>query len=354
MQAAILQGIYDINVPQIFRCPGACKWDEPYISFGFASSCENVTVATLSTEDCPTREISSEQGCNMTTPKGVLLSTHHVDTDSQTTFRLNASSTLEETPRGLPNDFPAFITLAVYRATSDGNFDARDINITECALSLTAYEYSGAHANGSDFEFDSVKQISLPHDRWNYEGGSFVGDGSLWTNASKADGLPKLSISYPDLKALQFFFESDMISAEWVDGNYENTNPGISAALIGDVDLEERFKRMAASMTDHLRAGPNRRIAKGQNIDRVAFVSIRWVWLIGPIVIELAALMFAIITIARNRRSRNVPLWKGSALAVFACEQEPGIDNGVGLIRSKVKDIKEIENIAEKSRVQLE
>ncbi|KAK7414440.1 hypothetical protein QQX98_006719 [Neonectria punicea] len=355
MQSAILQGIYDINIPQIFNCPGACKWDESYVSLGFKSTCKNVTVATLRTEDCPRiGETEYHRGCNMTTPGGIRLSTQHYETDLQTTFRLNASSTMDETATKIPPGFPDLVTFAVYRATSDGNFTPRNINITECALSLTAYEYSKGHANGSDFKFDNIKEINLPHKRWNIYGGTGGFNGSIWTNASKADGLPKLTLGWVDIKALQFFFQSDMISAEWVDGNYDNKNPGISAALIGDVDLEKRFEKMASSMTDYLRAGPNRKIAKGQRVDRVTFVSIRWVWLIGPVAIELAALVFALVTIARNRQTRQVPLWKSSALAVLACQHEKGVGNGAGLIRSQVKDIKEIEKIAEEAKVQLE
>ncbi|KAF5007531.1 hypothetical protein FDECE_6122 [Fusarium decemcellulare] len=354
MQSAILQGLYNISSPQDFTCPGSCEWSESYISLGFKTTCENVTITTLRTEKCVKPSSGVITFCNLTTPGGIRLSTQHVDTDSQTTFRFNASSTMDETAQKLPRDFPDLVRFAVYRATSDGNFNPTNINVTECALSLTAYEYSKGHANGSEFGFGSKKEISLPHKRWNIDGGMGGFNGSVWTNASKADGLPELTLGWVDIKALQFYFQSEMISAEWVDGNYDNVNPGISAALIGGVDLEQRFTMMSTSMTDYLRAGPNHKIAKGNRVQMVTYVSIRWPWLIGPAVIEITAVLFAIITIVRNRRSRGVPLWKSSALAVLACRHEKGVGDEVDWIRSDVKDIKKIEETAEHTSVRLE
>ncbi|KAJ3533765.1 hypothetical protein NM208_g2603 [Fusarium decemcellulare] len=349
MQSAIFQGLYNISSFQKFSCPGACKWDESYISLGFKTTCENVTVATLRSEKC------ERQICNMTTPGGIHLSTHHVDTDLQTTFRLNASSTMDdETAQEMPENFPDLVNFAVYRATSDGNFTATNINVTECALSLTAYEYSDGQANGDDFHFGRKEEISLPHKRWNIDVGSEKFKSTLWVNASKSEGLPKLSIGWADIKALQFFFQSEMISTEWIDGSYKNKNPGISAALTGDVDLPARFEIMATSMTDYLRVGPNHKIAKGKRIDKETYVSIRWYWLAGPALIELAAWAFAIATMVSNRKSRNVPLWKSSALAVLACRHERRVGDEVDWIRSDVKDIREIEKTAENTSAKLE
>lgn len=342
MEAAALQGIYNMSSSPIFHCPGACTWNNSYVSLGFKSICKNVTAATLKTQVCSKSEVT--RTCNMTTPEGITISTIHVETDLHTTFRLNATSTLEDTAVDLSNkSFPAVVKLAVYRSTSDHNFNAMNINVTKCALSLTSYRYSHARANDSDFSFQKVERIDLPRDRWNIDTGNGWFNGRLWTNASKAEDLPELSIGWADLKALQFFFTSDTLVTEWVDGNWYNKNYGISTALIGDVDLPGRFDMMAKSMTDYLRNGPNHETVTGYRVESKVYVSIRWLWFIGPITIELLAVLFAVGTLLNNRESCRVPLWKSSALAMLACRYEEESE----LIRSDLKDIKEIEKTAE-------
>ncbi|KAF2155334.1 hypothetical protein K461DRAFT_292205 [Myriangium duriaei CBS 260.36] len=336
MQSAILQGIYDIDVTPLFTCPDACVWDESYISLGFKTSCNNVTAITLHTEAC------TDESCSMITPGGLNLTAHsfHLeDGGSQSIFLLTSA---------IPQHFNAseLVRYAVYRATANGITDNSypcNINITECIVGVTAYEYSQVHANGSEFKFDSIKEISLQDVHWYIDNSSLV----YYTNQSATPGLPGFNFSDWDFRALQSYFASNTISSEWVVGDYnKEVSGGISAALVGDVDLEQRFQKMAASMTDYIRSGPNKQIAKGMRVTRVTFVSIKWLWLIGPAIIELATLIFACTTIFRNRKSRGVPLWKSSALAVLACHYEGGPGIKAGLIRNMQKDVNEIENTA--------
>ncbi|KAH6873906.1 hypothetical protein B0T10DRAFT_588399 [Thelonectria olida] len=330
MQSAVVQGLYGISSPATFSCPGACSWKGPYVSLGFKSECKNVTQETLRSANCiKDPKNSALVSCNMTTPGGLGISTRNMLTEYATNYWMNASSTLEETQVKLPSNFSKIAKFALYRATSDHNFNSFDVNITDCSLSLAAYEYSEAHAN--------VK----------IDGNIFTG--RFYTNGSKADGIPAFEISWADLKALQTFLESETIVTEWVDGFWDNANLGLSAALTGDVDIEERFQKMAASMTDYLRSGQNGQFARGSRMESEPYVSIRWHYLIGPAVIEGAALLFALFTIILNRRSRNVPLWKSSALAVLACQHDQQSDS----LQTEIKDIKEIEKIAEKAQVQL-
>lgn len=350
MQSAIVQGLYDISSPATFSCPGACSWNGSYISLGFKTECKNVTQETLRSADClEDLDNTASVHCNMTTPGGLVISTRNMMTDYATNYRMNASSTMEDTQITLPSSFPEVVRFALYRSTSDGNFQPFDINITDCSLSLTAYEYTKAHANGSTFSFEKTQEVDFGvKNPWKVEGNIFTG--SLYTNESKADGIPALEISWADLKTLQTFFESETIVTEWVDGNWENKNLGLSAALTGNVDIGKRFEKMATSMTDYLRSGPNRNLAPGEKMESQPFVSIRWYYLIGPVTIELTALLFGVFTIFSNRKSRKVPLWKSSALAVLTCQHK----KQSGFIQTKAKDIKEIERTAEKDLVQLE
>ncbi|KAJ4268979.1 hypothetical protein NW762_003050 [Fusarium torreyae] len=133
-----------------------------------------------------------------------------------------------------------------------------------------------------------------------------------------------------------------MFQSEYVYGNYDGKNPGLSAALAGGVDLQGAFDSMATR--------PNMQLATGFRVETEIFVLIRWWWLIGPGLLELAALIFAVCTIVGNTRKRKVPLWKSSALVLLACRH----DADAGQIQGEFKDVKDLKKVAKVSKAQLE
>ncbi|KAJ5963198.1 uncharacterized protein N7479_003074 [Penicillium vulpinum] len=360
MQSTIIQGIYGINTAEPFHCPGACRWTESYISLGFKSECRNVTQETLQTATCEGSEYSSQQ-CNMTTPGGIDLATRFWFSDLGTTYYLNASSLLVNTSississsNAFPDTFPEITRFAIYRSTPDSNFLMHDINITDCSLFITAYEYTGAKANGSDFSFASRREVDFGvKNPWTIETGTKdIKFKRIYTNQSTSSDIhiPALEMGYSSLTAVETFFESTSIVTEWVSGNFINPNLGVAAALSGDVDISARFHKMAIAMTDYLRYGPNTQSAYGEVVQSEPFVSIRWGYFIVPIVTEVFAILFAILSIFSNRESRRVPLWKSSTLAVLACQYEERL----GLLETTGRDINEIQDEAEKAEVQLQ
>jgi hypothetical protein len=106
---------------------------------------------------------------------------------------------------------------------------------------------------------------------------------------------------------------------------------------------------MATAMTNYLRYGPNTQSAYGEIVQSEPFVSIRWGYFVVPIVTEGFAILFAVLSIFSNRPSRRVPLWKTSTLAVLACQHEERLE----LLQTTDKDIKEIEDEAERVKVTL-
>ncbi|KAL4740403.1 hypothetical protein BDV11DRAFT_204324 [Aspergillus similis] len=287
MQFAILQGLYGISTPATFSCPSSCRWDGSYISLG--------------------------NQCNMTTPNG---------------------DKLLEIAR-----------FGIYRSSPDGNFRQQNVNITQCSLYITAYEYINAIANGILFRFLETREIGYPiSDR----------ETIFRTNETKTEDnntIPALQIGEWDLQALHNFFESATISTEWVEGNWPNPNPGPSAALKGDVNITARFDHMATTMTEYLRNGPNMMLAEGVILESVPYVSIRWRFFVVPVLTEVLALLFAVLTIVRNRRSQKVPLWKSSTLAVLACQ----VDERSRLLKGDPdgRDVDELLKEAKKTEVRL-
>lgn len=352
MQSAIVQGFYDISTGAIFSCPGACAWNGSYVSLGVKSECKDVTNATLRSRKCNKRPNSGGfVACNMTTPGGLGISTRNMFGGWATIYWMNASSTFKDVfSTEIAPDFPKFSRFAIYRSTSDANFNSYNINITDCSLSFTAYRYTGAQANGSTFSFNEIEEVKFSAQNWNVD--MNMEKAVIFTNESKADNIPALRVSYGDYIALQTFLESGTIMSETevLDGEVLNQNPGLSAVLGGDVDIGARFQKLAASMTDYIRSGPNGRLARGERLESESFVFIRWRYLIGPAAIELTALVFAAVTIYLNRKSHKVPLWKSSALAVLNCQYKKQSSS----IQAEVKDIREIKKTAKKAVAKLE
>ncbi|KAF4259981.1 hypothetical protein CNMCM8812_005661 [Aspergillus fumigatus] len=355
MQSAIMQALYGVNTTEPFMCPGVCRWTGSYISLGFKATCKNVTQDTLQTATCENDEISLQR-CNMTTPGGVGLATRALFTELATEYYMNASSLLPvSSSREFLDAFPEITRFGIYRSTPDFGFKQQNVNITECSLFLTAYKYMGAKANGSHFSFASRQEVDFGvKNPWAFRREESPMDMKLmhlYTNESTSGDthIPSLEISYASLAAVENFFLSSSIVTEWVVGNFINADFGVAAALSGDVDLSNRFDRMATAMTDYLRYGPNTQSAQGEIYQTEPFVFIRWGYFVVPIITEGLAILFAISTIYNNRRSRRVPLWKSSTLAVLACQHEAGL----GLLQTSSKDINEIQHEANKAEARL-
>ncbi|KAI1033882.1 hypothetical protein LB503_011064 [Fusarium chuoi] len=349
MQSAILQGLYDISSIPVFACGGACLWRDSHISLGFKSTCKNVTMTTLRTKNCIKPEgrpgMRFDRNCNFTTPGNITLTTQHVLTDSQTTFRINATSTRVDPPKDMRTTLDDIVKIAVWRSGYDASFNATNINITECKVGFTAYEYPRAQANGSTFSFVKVTELDFRSANWSWEDHT-----QTHLVSNKTSNLPPFKISVIDIMALQRFFESTTFQSEFVSGSAKNNNPGLSAALDGNTNLTRAFGNMARGMTDYLRSGLNQKLAKGVRRESQIFVFIRWYWLIGPAVLELAALIFAVFTVVGTARKHEVPLWKSSALVLLSCRHD--IDSGV--IYGEFQDVKELEKMAKASRARLE
>ncbi|KAL6916886.1 hypothetical protein FSST1_008381 [Fusarium sambucinum] len=337
MQAAIIEGLYGINTAPLFNCSGACMWQDRYVSLGFKSVCKNVTVSTLNTKSClystgkpivtkgpPTRPPLDHMICNMTTPGGITLSIQQDFPSFLTTFRSNTTIlTLQQ--RASTN----LMGFAVYRTGRDEDYFPLDTDITECTLSYASYEYIDARANGSVFSFGNTHVVDLE-----------------WAARSQSPQKPRLVSSLAKAGIPDLYFDG----LEFVEGDYDSLKHGLSAILGDKVNLSRAFDNMASSMTDYVRSGQNMQLATGVRIDTEIFVAVRWYWLVGPGLVELASLLFAVATIFSNARRQKVPLWKSSALVLLACQHDPD----EGLIRGTSESVTELEKRARGSKVRLE
>lgn len=357
MESAILRGIYGISNTPAYSCSGSCSWNTSHVSLGFKTTCTDVSSEAFATKKCG--HADGQESCDMTTPQGISLTPEAVKTDDFTTFILKADIGLISSPNTSAPDTDEtnvleLVKFAVYRIFSP---KAEDLElhaiqhldastITDCVLSLTAFEYPGASSNGSTFTLDEPMELRLIPSNKTYATNQtdyFAFD------AVGEKSTTEVVIGYDDVASIQSYFMSNMISTEWIyGGGVHNVNYGISAALVGDVDLQERFEGMAASMTTYLRSGPNSKTLTGFTVVERVYVHVQRYWLIGPIAMQLAAVLLAFFTVAWNQRTGSLP-WKSSTLAILACSH----DESAGTIRSRKKSLRDIEQSAKESFVKL-
>ncbi|KAG8670608.1 hypothetical protein FPOAC1_010036 [Fusarium poae] len=219
-----------------------------------------------------------------------------------TTFRINATRTESDGiigPDGIARSFGGIARIAVYKSGyGDTDFNATGINITECTIGFTAYEYKGARANGSTFSFGDVNEIDIQGVDWALKSNG-PAHTTFMSNKSTILNLPSFNISNNDFQALQEFFETTTFQSEFVSGNYRNKRPGLSAALGGGIDVESAFDNMARMAT---------------------------------------------------ARKHEVPLWKSSALVLLSIQY----DKNAGTIHGEFQGVKELEKMAKSSKARLE
>jgi hypothetical protein len=293
----------------------------------------------------------------MTTPSGLDIKTEWVNTSSVTTFYLAARALqINRGDNGIEY-LPEITRFAIYRSTADSLFSKHNENVTECSLFISAYEYIGAKANGSEFSFAQRRESDIGNSsswRGHFDCGTSGGQfGEHWCTKETRNGdlvIPVFGLNIASLFALETFFTSPSIVTSWIVGNHDNSDLGVAAALSGDVDLNHRFQRMATAMSDYLRYGPNILFARGEIVQSLPFVSIRWGYFIVPIITEGFAILFAVLSIISNRKSRNIPLWKSSTLAILDCQHEEQL----GLLSTTGRDLNEIEAKAMKAQARLQ
>ncbi|KAL4757787.1 DUF3176 domain-containing protein [Aspergillus foveolatus] len=346
MQSPVHQGLFGFQSSKTFTCPGACRWTGSYISIGFRAECKNVTQATLETEPCgrehPDDPADAVNVCTLKTPTGLDLVYHQVLTSGPTTYTMNVNTLVPNST--FQDTSPELTRFASFRSSCDSYYNMYNTNVTGCSLFLTAYEYAGATANGDEFSFASRREVDFGvRGPWGFTSGNERLAGKVYTNETvhKGVGIPALWVDYHSLKALQNFSTSRTFVSEWWDRSIKILgrgcvwpNPGAVTALMGNVNIPERFDSMATAMTDYIRYGPNKQNANGETIQSVPYV---------------LAILLAILSVVNNRRGRQVPLWKSSTLALLACQHEEPSD----LLQTSGKDLLELEAESEMAQARL-
>ncbi|GAP93337.1 hypothetical protein SAMD00023353_11900030 [Rosellinia necatrix] len=379
LRAAFVNGLYNLSLTPDFDCPSSCVWPDSYSTLGFGYECANVTEATLATKECFTLAANGTQTdvkvddyetelthrCVMTTPGNVTIRTQIVPTMSQTVQYVSSNthgywnvSDLDDFYTGgwrsdhreLRSDF---LNVAQYQAedrwgSASGYYMS---NVTECTVSLTAWDLSGVSAQGSSF---SARREKIPLSATGTIDEAREKDRAPFFSVFfTSDNAPEMSISLRDWMSITAFMIAELSEIETVVGELSTEVVGkISPLQSRDTtgDITEWLDRVVGSMTDKVRSGLMRQLAYGSSQEQIVFVSIKWVWLALPLATELAALIVCIGTILLSTLRKNLPAWKSSPLALLFHEASSSSDADENIVvTSRFAEIQDLNSIKKRT-----
>lgn len=217
MQGGVLKGIYNLDLTPPFNYTSSCVWEGSYITLGFGTSCWDVSDATLRTRRCSdSHPATNSQYCNLMTPGGVKLQTAFVPTMQQTTMVIGTK--ILPPWRFLSDAWqrdssivisPDLLNLAEYRAVlkvpSYCVIDSTNYTeyITECTLSLTAYNMSNVSTDGNTFTVGSRQRIPIE----NAYPSAVLGPESDQYKFNTTPGLPVFNVRFYDWAAIAKYLE---------------------------------------------------------------------------------------------------------------------------------------------------
>ncbi|KAK3387699.1 hypothetical protein B0H63DRAFT_470741 [Podospora didyma] len=131
--------------------------------------------------------------------------------------------------------------------------------------------------------------------------------------------IPTLQINALDIVSLEEFFESKRFVGSLLVGSDVPVESGQAQGL-GDAfcisDMAQIVNNMTESMTDCLRSGYSA-VIEGYIHDEIVFVEVWWEWLVMPLVVELASVVFVLFIMVESRRAMGLYLWKSPTVAVL-------------------------------------
>jgi hypothetical protein len=325
MHGAILAGLYGLDTPPKFNCRSNCTWNGSFVSLGFESSCQNVTIATIETKTCANLTIGRvrEENCFMTTPGGVKFNTSMSYTVFQSSLVVSTLNLFDVSRdnflnRRINDTAPGFARIAVWSGAEVYNSGINGAGrspivgeqVYQCDIRLAPWKYSNVSSTGANFTF---KKELLPQGLWQWQ----PGGKSL---VLRQGNQPDLEIKITDLDSLARFFATEPFAGNVTIGSVEGVPTGVRASFLKR-NVTAIFKRVTTSMTDYVRTTANALPAIGSTAENIAFIKVQWVWFSLPLVVELLSIVVLFVTMCMNGRSMD--LWKSSPMALLFTTYNP-------------------------------
>lgn len=268
--------------------------------------------------------------CNITTPAGVKLTAQWTSIGglagqqpTYTQFNTNVSSynsiigpTSSCIQCGTPTS-AEILHLGMARFGNDVYRDAQDWKDTmkayDCTYSLCAQSFS----NWSTFNGDIVNG-NRSRAPLNAEPPTIEFLYPFSTRDPNFPGNQTFTIAMQDHR-----FVWDILSSAFQSSDDSTT--GLSSANVGNFifttlydspDLVATMEKIAVSMSNRMLVNPNATAVYGGVFGEQTIIRVQWWWMSLPVVLELIATVFFVVTVTQTHKSRQYP-WKSSLMPLI-------------------------------------
>ncbi|KAM0512434.1 hypothetical protein ACHAPE_008884 [Trichoderma viride] len=364
MQSAFFRGIWQTSWPSGVNCTSNCTWDQSYYTIGFTNTCADVTKETLESLQCTDNRTiampyANPRPCNLTTPHGL-----HFP------FQPNVGgSSMAINSSGWDSGTSSYTLLdgrnlsrTAFWSWNRADIDETNMSVqlkpmlqnstvVECTFGIVVYKYSNISFISNKFSIGATEKTPLGKASGYTKlippecvsNNCFWVDELLWWNNTSPD-IPHISFSATDLSMVTRLFGSPAFSGSVGLTTLSPLNaPAGSTTAFGNGSLETVsgiLDNVAQSLTDMMREKGAVQVAQGLTSQAVVYMRVQWLWLILPIALQVFGVLALIGALVGRRQTKDVPLWKGSALAVLY----HSVDRD-GVLGTQVKDLQELEDL---------
>ncbi|KAL9066731.1 MAG: hypothetical protein Q9157_007040 [Trypethelium eluteriae] len=195
-------------------------------------------------------------------------------------------------------------TFAAYRLPGVDTNDCASTNcwntdipweVLECNISTVAYRYDNISVQDNQLQVGQLKKIPL----WRLPVPYTSLSGAYYMNFTASDSSQNFTINFNDWKSVLDFFQSKVFNGSFMagDSGVIPESDGLGPHALYRVDIIETASKVAMSMTERVRTGPNAIQAQGVTLHEITFVAVWWPWLTLPILTVVAAALFLLLTV---------------------------------------------------------
>lgn len=237
---------------------------------------------------------------------------------------------------GVYDATPSFYNFSTLVMAESTNWTAK---LTQCELSWCAWTYQNATSKGTNLDLGIPQQFPLNFTgTWDKTNATSNLDDTQSVCTALGDYPANLNNTFAISQGKEYFlkYAVRLILKAGYQGADFYTQLTLANSSLDYTDTATMSSNLAAFMTNALRT-QDRTQAVGTAWQSVTFIQVRWVWLILPAVLVLAAGILLFMTVVQSKKYNTV-LWKTSLLAFLFCstnawatETDGGGDNARSL-----------------------
>ncbi|KAI4744271.1 hypothetical protein E4T50_05376 [Aureobasidium sp. EXF-12298] len=218
---------------------------------------------------------------------------------------------------GIYDATPSFYNFSTLVVAESTNWTAK---LTQCELSWCAWIYQNVTSKGTNLNFGIPQQFPLNFTgTWDKTNATSNLDDTQSVCTALGDYPTNLNNTFTISQGKEYFlkYAVRLILKAGYQGADFYTQLTLATSSLDYADTTAMSSNLAAFMTNALRTQDGIQ-SVGTAWQSVTYIQVRWVWLILPAVLVLAAGILLFITVVQSKRYNTV-LWKTSLLAFLFC-----------------------------------